>query len=108
MPDIKPPNQLNELPIALIKNMTVLAASGFGVVVALAWNQLITYLVTNYINPYLGTDGGLMSLIIYAVVITFVAVVVTMQLTFIQRKLEDVQVRLEQRKKDRAAKAKKA
>ncbi len=41
MPDIKPPDSLSEFPAALIKNMVVLATSGFGVVVALAWNEFI-------------------------------------------------------------------
>jgi uncharacterized membrane protein (DUF106 family) len=103
MPDIKPPNQLNELPLALVKNMIVLAASGFGVVVALAWNQLINYLVAEYINPYLGKDGGLASLFIYATAITFIAVLVTMQLTYLQRKLEGFQERLAERQKNKQA-----
>jgi len=99
MPELKPPNQLYELPIAVIKNMSVLAASSFGVVVALAWNQLITYLVDNYLNPYLGKDGSLISLFIYATVITLVAVFVTMQLTFLQQKLEVLQEKINLRRK---------
>lgn len=104
MAEIKPPAGIYDLPIAVIKNMTVLAASAFGVVVALAWNQLITYIVTNYLDPYLGKDGSLASLFVYATAITFIAVIVTMQLTGLQRRLEDLQFKIDERRKNRATK----
>jgi hypothetical protein len=88
MSGIEPPQNIKELPLAVIKNMIVLATSGFGVVVALAWNEFIRALVTNYINPILGTGSGIASLMIYAILMTLLAVVVTMQLSQIQKKLE--------------------
>lgn len=87
MPDIQPPKTLNEFPVSLVKNMIALATSGFGVVVALSWNEFIRGMVEHYIDPYLGRSGGLASLLIYAVVVTLLAVLVTMQLTSVQRKL---------------------
>ncbi len=88
---IETPKSAYELPIALVKNMITLAASGFGLVVALAWNELIQKTVEQYINPYLGKDSGLISMLVYAIAMTFLAVLITTQLTFVQSKLERLQ-----------------
>jgi len=90
---IESPESVRELPLAIIKNMITLSLSGFGVVVALAWNQVIQNFVTNYINPYFGNGSGLISLFIYATVVTVLAVIVTMQLTGIQKRLENLRAR---------------
>lgn len=58
-----------------------LMTSGFGLVSALAWNELIKETVNIYIKPYFGESSGLISLLIYAVVITALAVFVTYQLS---------------------------
>lgn len=87
MAEIKSPEKISELPMALIKNMITLATSGFGVVVALAWNDAIKQFVTDFIDPYLGKNSGIISMFIYASVVTFLAVVVTMQLTNIEKRI---------------------
>lgn len=84
----KTPENIRELPSAIITQMIVLSTGGFGVVVALAWNEFIKNVVDGYIRPYLGQDGGIWSLFIYAIVITVIAVIVTMQMTKIQKKFE--------------------
>jgi uncharacterized membrane protein (DUF106 family) len=93
MSAVKAPESIKEFPLALIKNMTTLATSGFGVVVALAWNEAIKAIVEQYIDPYLGKNSGVVSLFIYATIMTFLAVVVTMQLSAIQKTLEELQDR---------------
>lgn len=98
MATIKTPQSVSELPISIIKNMVVLSTSGFGVVVALAWNELIKKVVEQYIDPYLGKNSGVISLLIYAVVVTVLAVIVTMQLSSIERKLEAVHERMRNKK----------
>lgn len=60
--------------------MVTLGTSGFGLVAALAWNNVIQEVVNNYIKPYL-PNGGLLSLLLYASLITVLAVTVTYQLT---------------------------
>jgi hypothetical protein len=90
MPDIKTPDSLTELPLAIVKNMVTLATSGFGVVVALAWNEVIQKAVAEYIDPYLGKNSGMISMLIYAVVMTFLAVLVTMQLSALERRLQSL------------------
>jgi uncharacterized membrane protein (DUF106 family) len=108
MSKIQTPAHFSELPIAVVKSMVGLATSGFGVVVALAWNQVIQKAVADYIDPYLGKNSGMISLFIYAAVMTILAVIVTMQLTQVQRGLELIQERVMARKdaaKTAAAKA---
>lgn len=103
MADLVPPQSIKDFPLVLLRNMAALAASGFGVVVALAWNEVIKDFITNYVDPYLGKSGGSLSLLIYAVVITTVAVLVTMQLSNAQRKIEEIQERAKERREERLA-----
>lgn len=77
-----------KLTIAVLKQMLTLATSGFGLVAALAWNSTIQELVTTYIKPYLPGNSGIVSLLIYAILVTIIAVVVTINLSKIIEKLE--------------------
>lgn len=76
------------LHLAILKQMVTLASSGFGLVAALAWNNVIQDLVNNYIKPYLPQGSSLLSLLIYAVLITTLAVIITYNLTGLVEKLE--------------------
>jgi hypothetical protein len=58
-----------------------LVTSGFGLVSALAWNELIKEAVKTYVEPFFGKDSGFISLLIYALAVTFLAVFVTYQLS---------------------------
>ena len=78
------------LHVAIVKQMVALATSGFGLVAALAWNNVIQDLVNNYIKPYLPSGSTLLSLLIYAVLITVLAVSVTYNLTKVVEKLESL------------------
>lgn len=78
----------SQLHIAIVKQMVTLATSGFGLVAALAWNNVIQDLVNNHIKPYLPEGSSLLSLFIYASIITILAVVVTYNLTSIVKRLE--------------------
>ena len=97
MPEIKPPETIKDLPLSIINNMIVLATSGFGVVVALAWNDTIKKAVTDFVAPYFGDSGSIISMLIYSIAVTLLAIFVTMQLTGIQRKLEMIQQRAKNR-----------
>ncbi|HJY98428.1 MAG TPA: DUF5654 family protein [Patescibacteria group bacterium] len=65
----------------ILGQMLTLSTSGFGLVAALAWNELIKEVVQNYIKPLAGESSGIISLFIYAVIITLLAVLVTYNLT---------------------------
>lgn len=70
----------------VLKEMLTLATTAFGLVAALAWNQFIQELVKEYIEPLIGGASGIISLLIYAVVVTVLAVVVTISLTKLIKK----------------------
>jgi len=74
------------LHVAIIRQMIALATSGFGLVAALAWNNVIQEFVATEIKPYLPSGSGLLSLLIYAVLVTVLAVTITYQLsTLVER-----------------------
>lgn len=75
-----------KLHVELVKQMLTLATSGFGLVAALAWNGLVQEFVNTYVKKWIPNSGGIISLFLYAVVITALAVFVTFQLSrFLQR-----------------------
>ncbi len=71
---------------AVLKQMLTLSTSALGLVAALAWNETIKEAVTTYIKPYTAKASGLISLLIYAVVVTLLAVFITYTLTKIVKK----------------------
>lgn len=77
--------------LQLIEEMLTLATSGFGLVAALAWNNVIQELVNNYVKKFLPNNSGIVSLLIYAIVVTLLAVFVTYQLSHIKERLEKYQ-----------------
>lgn len=74
-------SQQKRLHIEILKQMLTLSASGFGLVAALAWNNVIQEFVNNYIKKFLPFGSGILSLFIYAVIITILAVFITYQLS---------------------------
>lgn len=77
-----------KLTIEVVRQMLTLATSGFGLVMALAWNSLIQEFVNDYVKKYFPSNSSLISLLLYAVVITILAVIVTFQLSKIADHLD--------------------
>jgi len=77
-----------KLHVEVIKQMVTLSTSGFGLVAALAWNSLIQEVVNNYVKKWLPGNSGIISLLIYALVVTILAVFVTLQLSRLSQKLQ--------------------
>lgn len=75
-----------EMRRAILKQMLTLATSAFGLVAALAWNSLIQEAVDQYIKPLIGGASGLVSLAIYAVLVTALAVLITYNLSKIVKR----------------------
>jgi len=71
-----------------IKQMLTLATNGFGLVAALAWNNVIQEFINEYVKKWFTVGSGLVSLLLYAVLITLLAVSVTLQLSSLSEKLE--------------------
>lgn len=73
--------------VEVARQMLTLATSGFGLVAALAWNNVIQEFVKTYVQKFLpGKDTGILSLLIYAVVVTFLAVFITYYLSKILKR----------------------
>lgn len=64
----------------LIGQLVTLSTSGFGLVAALAWNETIQQIVKDFIEPNI-PGSGLVSKLIYALLITSLAVLITYQLS---------------------------
>lgn len=75
--------------IEVVRQMLTLATSGFGLVAALAWNNVIQAFVNDYVKQWLPQGSGVISLFLYAIIITALAVFVTLQLSRILERLED-------------------
>ena len=80
--------QSKKLTIAIVEQMLTLASSGFGLVAALAWNSVIQEFVNAYVKKLLPNGSGIISLGIYAIIVTVLAVIVTLQLTKLKERLE--------------------
>lgn len=80
--------EIRKYQLAIVKQMLQLATAGFGLVAALAWNELIQAFIEEYIKPRVGVGSGIVSLAIYALIITALAVLVTLQLSKLAEKLE--------------------
>ena len=77
---------LSGLRKEFLKQLLALTTSGFGLVAALAWNEFIKEVVSDYIKPVVGGNSGLISLAIYAVLVTILAVFITYTLSKLVRK----------------------
>jgi uncharacterized membrane protein required for colicin V production len=71
----------------LINQFSTLITSGFGVVVALAWNDAIQNFVKEYVEPRI-PGSGLSAQFFYAVLITVVIVFITYFLSKISAKFQ--------------------
>lgn len=89
MPNNSRKNKDKKLHKELVKQMLTLATSGFGLVAALAWNSLIQEFVSSYVKKFLPNGSGIISLLIYALVVTALAVFITYQLSKISEKIQN-------------------
>jgi ABC-type phosphate transport system permease subunit len=78
-----------KLHIEIVKQVVTLSTSGFGLVAALAWNSVIQEFVNTYVKKWFPAGSGIISLIIYALIITILAVVITVQLSKLSEKLQE-------------------
>lgn len=78
-----------KIHLQVAKQMVTLSTAGFGLVSALAWNNLIQEFVNTYVKKWLPVNGKFISLGLYAVIVTVLAVIVTLQLSKIVKRLED-------------------
>ncbi len=74
--------------LEMVTQMLNLATSGFGLVAALAWNEVIQSFVKDYIKAYFPANYGIISQFIYAILVTLLAVTITYQLSRLASRIE--------------------
>lgn len=79
-------NKNTKIHREIVNQILKLATSSFGLVSALAWNEVIKEVVEQYIKPLVGGNSGVISLLIYALLVTSLAVIVTINLSKISKK----------------------
>jgi hypothetical protein len=85
----KPKKKENQkLHVEIVKQMVTLSTSAFGLVAALAWNSVIQEFINTYVKKWIPAGGGIISLLIYALIITAFAVIITVQLSKLSEKLQ--------------------
>ena len=85
-PHKKIKKHLSQFSKDFISQLLKLATTGLGLVAALAWNEFIKEVVDDFIKPLVGGSSGIISLLIYAVIVTLLAVLVTYNLTRVLKK----------------------
>ena len=83
----KTKKEIRKYQLAIIQQMLKLATTAFGLVAALAWNELIRTFINDYLKSKLGFGSGLISLAIYTIIVTVLAVFITLQLSRMAEKL---------------------
>lgn len=78
--------EASQLKNEFSERLFTLLTSAFGLVAALAWNQVIQESINVYIKPFFGENSGLITLTIYAIVVTLVAVLITYNLSKLNKK----------------------
>lgn len=68
-----------------ITQLVTLSTSAFGLAAALAWNETIQQVVKDFVEPSL-PGSGVLSRLIYALLVTLLAVLVTFQLSKLSRR----------------------
>ena len=89
MAEEKTKKEKQQLHVEVVRQMIALSTSGFGLVAALAWNNVIQEFVNDYVKKLLPQGSGLTSLFLYAIIITMLAVLVTYQLSKLLDRLEN-------------------
>ncbi len=79
--------EIKKYQLAVVKQMLTLATSGFGLVAALAWNELIRTFINDYIRTRISVGSAMISLTIYAIFVTIFAVVIIIQLSRLVERL---------------------
>lgn len=76
-----------KLGLEFVKSMNQLAISAFGLVAALAWNDAIKSILDRFIQP----GAGIISKLIYALIVTALALIITINLGKILQKTTDIE-----------------
>jgi len=85
----KTQEEIRKYQLVVVRQMLKLVTSGFGLVAALAWNELIKTAINDYVRTRVSVGSGIISLAVYALIVTFLAVFITLQLSKLAERLEE-------------------
>lgn len=85
----KTKTEIRKYQKAVVEQMLKLATSAFGLVAALAWNELIKGTIDEFVKNRINTNSKLISLAVYALIVTILAVFITLQLSKLKEKLDN-------------------
>ena len=74
--------------LEVIKQTIALSTAGFALAAALAWNSLIQEFINTYFRKFIPGDGKMISMLLYAVLVTVLAVSVTLYLSKLANRIE--------------------
>ena len=94
----KTKKEIRKYQLAVVNQMLKLATAGFGLVAALAWNELIRTFIDDFIRTKISVGSGIISLAIYAIIVTLLAVVITLQLSRMAERLTKEEEEEEEKK----------
>lgn len=66
-------DQVNEMKNQVAETMATLITTAFGLIAALAWNETIKAIITEFV----GKGNGITGLLIYSIIVTIIAVIAT-------------------------------
>lgn len=75
---------VKKIGIEYFKTVSTMLTSAFGLVAALAWNELIKVAITRFVDK----GSGIKSHLIYALTVTILAVIVTGWLAYWAKKID--------------------
>lgn len=79
----------NKFKIQLMETTAALITAAFGLIAALAWNGAIQALITKFISK----DNDLVGQFVYAIIVTIIAVVMTLLIARSIGKLKEAEVK---------------
>lgn len=82
-----PKKRITKLSRHIATQTLTMVVSSLGLVAALAWNEAIKEYVNVNIKPFFSRGSGVISLFIYAIVITVITVLATLQLNKITERV---------------------
>lgn len=80
----------------VMEKIVVLITSAFGLVAALAWNDAIKALFTEIF----GSAGTIIAMFLYAIVVTIIAVWVTIRISTVSQKVNDLGEKVDSKMKN--------
>lgn len=89
--------KVKKVQIEFLRTVIGMVSAAFALVAALAWNTAITEILKKYIQP----GSSVLSWVIYALIVTLIAVLVALYLGWISGRIREEEVEVEEKEQNR-------